>query len=283
MTNTNKKVVSILVGEEKLSFTSESKRSIDIEVLLLNIPLFALIILLGLGYIPWPLFILIFYPIAMRIFIANHDRYHADQKIRLSPFYEAISEGLAVVVTPWDEPNDSIRKKHLKHHASHAHGKTSAFDTKSDPHSVFEHGGFIRVLFSCLFYEETQLFLDIRDGNLTKSRLYRFLIYVPLQAVFIVFFGWSKFLLVLLAMRIVGFTAWFVFSWVIHQSYIYNLGFSNKVPKLFKWLFALLHGRRVTEGCLHHAAHHAWPGIPYNQLYKFDSAVIRNPDSSPEM
>jgi hypothetical protein len=109
------------------------------------------------------------------------------------------------------------------------------------------------------------------------------LLYFPLQVAFIFFFGWAKFLIVLLAMRIVGFTAWFVFSWVIHQSFIYKFGFAKQVPKLFKWVFAIIHGRRVTEGCWHHATHHAWPGIPYNQLDKFDSVAIQNSDIVPEM
>lgn len=271
------------IGTEELAYKSEFKKAIDIELLILHVPLFGLVAAFSFDYITWPLFLLLFYSIAMRIFIGNHDRYHADQRIRLPRFLEAISEGLAVVVTPWDEPYSSIRKKHLKHHATHTPGKSSKYDTKADPHSVFENGGLMRVLFSCLFYEELQLYLDIRDNNLTKSRLYRFLIYVPLQAVFILLFGWTKFFIVFLAMRIVGFTAWFVFSWVIHQPLIYKFGFSNKLPQWFKWAFAVLHGRRVTEGCLHHATHHAWPSIPYDQLHKFDSAAIRNPNSAPEM
>ncbi len=277
------KELFINIGENKVAFRPESKKSIDLEILLLNVPLFAVIVLFSLDYLNWPLFMLFFYAVAMRIFIGNHDRYHADQRTRLPRFFEIISENLAVVVTPWDEPYNSIRKKHLRHHATHSQGKSSILDTKNDPHSVFEHGGVIRVFFSCLFYEEIQLFLDFRDGNLSKSRLYRFLLYFPLQIAFIVFFGWAKFLIVLLAMRIVGFTAWFVFSWVIHQSFIYKFGFAKQVPKLFKWVFAIIHGRRVTEGCWHHATHHAWPGIPYNQLDKFDSIVIQNPDLAPEM
>ena len=73
----------------------------------------------SLEYLGWPLFLLIFYAVAMRIFIGNHDRYHADQRIRLPRFFEIISEKFAAVVTPWDEPYDSIRKKHLRHHATH--------------------------------------------------------------------------------------------------------------------------------------------------------------------
>ncbi len=88
-------------------------------------PLFAVIVLFSLDYLNWPLFLLIFYAVSMRIFIGNHDRYYADQRTRLPRFFEIISENLAVVVTPWDEPYNSIRKKHLRHHATHSQGKSS--------------------------------------------------------------------------------------------------------------------------------------------------------------
>ena len=273
------KDIYIPIGEKEISFRPESKKSIDIELLLLNILLFSLIAIFSLGYINWPLFLFLFYAFAMRVFIGNHDRIHASKKNKFSRFVEVFAEGIAVVVTPWDEPYDSFKKKHLTHHAKHAQNNSSKLDTKNNPHSVFELGGFFRVFFSCFFYEEVQLFLDIQNNNLTKSRLYRFLMYVPLQIAFIFAFGWDKFLVVFFAMCLVGFSAWFVFSWLIHQPAIYKFGFAKQVPKFFKQMFALIHGQRVTEGCIHHATHHAWPGIPYNQLNKFDSIAVQNTNS----
>lgn len=278
-----KKDFSITIDGKKVFFNPEFKKSIDLEILFLTIPLFAIVALFSVDYIGWPIFLVLFYVIAMRIFIANHDRYHADKRNRLPRFLELIAENFAIVVTPWDETFDSIKRKHIKHHVTHNSGKSSKYYTRNDPHSVFELRGFTKVILSCLFYEEIQLYLDVRDSNFKKSRFYRFLLYFPLQLAYIYYFGWGKFLIVMIAMRIVGSTAWFVFSWVIHQPIIYKFGFSKKVPKLFKWLFALLHGRRVTEGCLHHTTHHAWPSIPYNQLYKFDSVILQNPDLAPDM
>ncbi|MCB0649702.1 MAG: fatty acid desaturase [Saprospiraceae bacterium] len=287
MSNTNlaKEVspLTISLGNEKISFVPETKKAIDIELMLLHIPLLATIAAFSLDYIGWPVFLLLFYVIAMRIFIGNHDRYHASHKARLPRFLEAFSEGLAVVVTPWDEPYDSIRRKHLKHHTTHNPGNSSSLDSHHDPHSVYELGGIVRVFFSCLFYEEIQFYFDLRDKQVTRSRLYRFLIYMPILAIYIFTFGWAKFGVIFLAMRIVGFTAWFVFSWAIHQPLIYKFGFSKQVPTWFKWMFAIMHGRRVTEGCIHHATHHAWPSIPFNQLHKFDVKAYQNPDVAPEM
>ena len=275
--------ISIRLGAEKAVFKPESKKALDLELLLLHIPLFAVIAAFSMDYIPLWLFFLLFYSIAMRIFIGNHDRFHTDHKHRLPYVLEKISEGLAVVTTPWDEPYDSIKWKHLKHHITHRPGAKPMKDTTKDPHAVYEMGGFFSSLFSCLFYEEVQLFLDIKNKTLKRSRAYRLLIYLPLQLAYIYFFGWYKFLMIFLAMRLVGFSAWFVFSWVIHHPKVYHFGFSGKVPRLFKWSFALLHGRRVTEGCIHHATHHAWPMIPYNQLSRFDELARRHPESAPEM
>ena len=265
--------VSVRIGDQKVNYIPETKRAIDTELLLLHIPLLADIALFSLDVINWPVFMLIFYPIAMRIFIGNHDRYHADHKIRLPRFWDWLSENLAVVVTPWDEPHDSIKRKHLIHHATHVNEKDGVLDSKNDPHSLYESGGFLSVFFSCLFYEEVQFILDIRDGNLTRSRLIRFLMYAPILTGYVYFFGWAKFFGVFIAMRTVGFFAWFVFSWVIHQPFVFRPGFSSKVPGIFKWVFSAMHGRRVGEGCLHHVIHHKWPGIPYNQLNKFDKVL----------
>lgn len=281
--NLKVKSVSVTLGAEHLSFQPESKKSIDLEIFFINILLFGLVFAYSYNYLSLPIFLLLFYSTAMRFFIGNHDRFHASQQNRLPRFLEAITEGFAVVVTPWDEPFDSVKWKHLKHHATHVSGVSAPLDTKSDPHGAFELGGFFRVFFSCVFYEEIQLYFDIRERNLTRSRLYRFLIYTPLQIAFIYTFGLNTYLIVVLAMKITGFSVWFLFSWGLHQPVIYNFGFSKQVPKLVNWITTIIFGRRISAGITHHGTHHAWPSIPYNQLDKFDSATLRNPQHAPEM
>ncbi len=278
MNKHNNKDLYVVVGENHIFYRPEFKKAIDMEILTLNIFLFIAIFLFAANLIEWPLFMLLFYVIAMRVFIANHDRMHANHQIRLPRLLEKIAEGFAVVVTPWDEPYDSIRKKHLRHHSTHLNDVGPKHQVM-DPHSVFEEGGLLRVIFSCLFYEEIQFVLDFRSGNLSKSRFYRLLICVPLIVVFIYVFGFNKFIVVFLAMRMVGFFAWFVFSYVIHLPLVYKFGFSKRVPKVVKWIFTLFHGRRVTEGCLHHFTHHTWPSIPFDQLHRFDAAKRASFDS----
>ncbi|MEN8228131.1 MAG: fatty acid desaturase [Bacteroidota bacterium] len=281
--NLKEKSVSVVIGQENLSFQPESKKSIDLEMFFINILLLGLVFAYSSNYLTLPIFLPLFYAIAMRFFIGNHDRMHASQHDRLPRFFEAITEGFAVVVTPWDEPFDSVKWKHLKHHSTHVSGKSAPFDTKSDPHSAFELGGFLRVFISCVFYEEIQLYFDIRDRKLTRSRLYRFLIYTPLLIAFIYTFGLNTYLIVLLAMKITGFSVWFLFSWGLHQPVIYNFGFAKQVPIFVNWITTILFGRRISAGITHHSTHHAWPSIPYNQLDKFDSATLRNPEYAPEM
>lgn len=104
-----------------------------------------------------------------------------------------------------------------------------------------------------------------------------------MQVLFFLTFGWQKYLGVFLAMRLVGFMAWFVFSWGIHQPSVYKFGFSKSVPGVMRWIFLIMNGKRVTEGCLHHATHHAWPTIPSRKLHEYDAAVLRHPESKPKM
>ncbi len=271
------------IGTQELPIEPEAKSALDIELLLLHIPLFITVFVYAFDYLNWPLFFLLFYMVEMRIFIGNHDRFHTDMHKRLPRWLEAFSENLAVCVTPWDEPYDSIRNKHIKHHATHGPGKFAVLDTARDPHGVYELGGFWRSLLYCLFYEEVQLFMDWRNNNIGKPRLIRLLVYLPLQILFLLLFGWQKYLGVFLAMRLVGATAWFVFSWGIHQPQIYYFGFAKKIAKPLRWGFALVNGKRVTEDVLHHAVHHAWPGIPASRLHEVDTVVMRHKEAAPEM
>ena len=89
-------------------------------------------------------------------------------------------------------------------------------------------------MLSCLFYEEVQLYLDIRNKNLNRSRLTRLLVYLPLQVAFILFFGWQKYLFVFLGMRIVGFSGWIVF----HGGFISLLFIVSAFRKRFRRCFA---------------------------------------------
>jgi hypothetical protein len=171
----------------------------------------------------------------------------------------------------------------MTHHRTHRPGKTPVLDTRSDPHSAFEMGGFVRALFSSIFYEEVQLFFDIRDGQLTKSRWITLIIYLPLQILFLMAFGWQKYLVVLAATRFTGGISWFVFSHVIHRSFVYRFGFIKQVPIPVRWMLGVSNGIRTMVGVLHHATHHAWPSMPYSRQDEFDSALVRNPEAAPVM
>lgn len=268
------RVVKIKIGEQELEFQAESKKAIDTEILLFHIPLIATILLYAFHILSCPLFFVLFYVLAMRIFIGNHDRYHASTSERLPRLLEILSEELGIVVTPWDEPFDSIQKKHLAHHATHKADEHPIYDTKLAPHCIYELGGIFKVLLSCLFYEEIQLLFDIRDNNLTKSRLNRFIFYFPVLVAFIYFFGWAVWFGVFIAMRIVGFTAWFVFSWVIHQPFVYKFGFSKNVPGWFKFIFLVLHGRRGSQrGAFTILL--IIPGLPYQPL-SFTNLILKS-------
>lgn len=278
-----KKSRTVKIGKDNLVYELEIKKFIDLEVFFLNVLLFILISIFAYWYLDWLLFFLLLYGIVMRIFVANHDRFHADTSIHLPRLLEKMTENITVVFTPWDESYASIRMKHLLHHSTHHYGSSSVLDTKTDPHSIYEMWHPIRIFFACLFYEEVQLFFDIRDNKPLKSRLYRAIVSVPLQIGFIVLFGFKVYILVVLAMRITGFVAWFIFSWGLHNQFPYRFGFSAHIKKVIKFLFVLVHGRRVTAACLYHATHHAWPSIPYNQLYRFDAIAYQNIDVAPRM
>jgi len=272
----------IQLGKESVSYQMETKKSLDIEILILNLLMTALILAFSFGLIVTPIFFVLFHMIGVRSFIAGHDRMHTNHKVRFGRILESLFEGFAIVVTPWDEPYDSVKRKHIAHHISHAPGKHLELDSRKDPHSLYESSVVI-ASFSCLFFEEVQLFLDVRDNKLSMSRLYRLMVYLPILTLYIYYFGWMKYLMVFLAMRITGASSYFIFSWLSHRNPVYNYRFSSQIPKWMIQVISLLLGQRVSKGIINHPIHHAWPGVPYNQLEKIAKAIRENPISAPLM
>jgi fatty acid desaturase len=255
----------------------------DIEIILLNIIVYAVVLIYAFGHLNWPVFYLLFHLTYMRVFMGNHSRMHSAKSNGWPKLIEAFAEYFAVVVAPWDEPYDSIKKKHITHHMTHLPSKMPENNMNRDPHSAFETGGFWRSLLSSMFYEGVQLVHDIRQRKIAKSRWIRLAVYLPLQILFVITFGWEKYLGLFLAMRLMSSMAWFAFSWVLHQPALYKFGAVQQIPKVFQFLFGVINGKRVMDGFFRHASHHAFPHVPSGRLHEVDTAVLRNPDAMPEM
>lgn len=271
------------IGTEDFQFEVESKRKLDTVLMLLHVPLFALIWAYAEGYLPFLMFLAAFYLVEIRIFSLHHDRVHADFGKRLPGPLDTLADWMELIVTPWDEPFPSYSAKHLKHHASHIADRVPARDLKSDPHSAFESGGWFKAFLGCLFYEEIQLWLDLRYGNFHKARYTRLAVYAPLIAGFIYFYGWEKYLGVLVSMRIVATIAWYVFSWGFHQDFSYTYDFHRKLPGWLKLAYAALNGRRTLSAWMFHAAHHAYARVPCLRLQQINEIAERNPTAVPKL
>lgn len=277
--------MKMTIGTEEFTIEPVSKKTMDIEIIVLLVLVYTVVFFWAFDYISsWPVFYLLFHLLYMRFFMGNHERFHSRRSKKWSRPIEIFSEYFAVAATPWDESYDSIRRKHFTHHATHRPGKKPGRDMLKDPHSIYEAGGFWRSLFFCLFFEEAQLLIDIRNRNIAKSRWIRLAIYLPLQILFIMAFGWEKYLGVFFAVRLMSCGGWLLFSWFSH-TVTYRFGFMNQVPmpRLVTFVMGLLNGRHVRDGFFRHATHHVWPSVPSNKLYLLDEAVMRNPDAMPEM
>lgn len=270
------------IGTEEFTIQSESKKAMDVEIVFVNLLVYAVVFIYAFDYLSWPVFYLLFHHLYMSFFMGTHDRFHADRSRRWPPPVEFFAEHFALVVIPWAEPYDSIRQKHFTHHATHLPKKTPGHDMLQDPHSIYEAGGFWRSLFYCTFFEEAQFVIDIRNKHITKSRWIRLAIYLPLQILFFMTFGWEKYLGVFVAVRLVSTIGWLTFSWLEH-TFLYRFGLARKIPRPVIFLLGLTNSKRVSDGFFFHASHHAWPRIPPRKLYILDEAVMRNPDAMPEM
>jgi len=269
-----------LPSEAKIA---ESKRSIDSEVLAWHVPFFILVYCYAMGWLGWPVFFLLFYPLMARIFITNHDRIHADRNRELPLVLDWLANNLALVVTPWDEPFDSYAAKHLAHHRSHEAGHQPQLDPLADPHSVYESGGLWRALLSAAFYDEIQFYLDVRSRHITRGRWVRMILFTPLILIFINYAGWLTYAGVLAASKITGAVDWFVFSYVLHKPYFFRYGFVDHVPGWLRILILFTHGRRAVNGILFHAAHHAWPAVASGRLHPLDDIARQHRERAPTL
>lgn len=270
------------IGAEEISIKPESKKAMDVEIVLVTTLVYVLVFIYAFGYLSWPIFYLLFHFLYMSFFMGTHDRFHADRSRRWPRPIEFFAEHFALVVFPWAEPYDSIRAKHFIHHQTHLPGKTPNQNMLQDPHSIYEANGFWRSLFYSIFFEEAQLVIDIRNKNITASRWIRFIIYLPLQILFFMAFGWEVYLGVFLAVRLVSTIGWFTFSWFMHI-FLYQFGMGAKIPRPFIFLLGLMNGKRVMQEFFYHATHHTWSQVPMSKLRMVDEAVMRNPDAMLEM
>jgi len=272
------------IANEEFVIKPLSKKKLDIEMVVLIFMVYVAVFLWAFDFISWLFFYLIFHFFYMRFFMGNHERFHSKKSKNWPRPLEAFSEYFALAVTPWDEPYNSIRIKHYMHHSTHLPGKKPIQDILQDPHSVYEMGGFWRSLFFCLFYEEAQFLIDIFNRNINKSRWIRLVIYLPLQILFIYYFGWVKYLGVFMAVRLLSSGGWLFFSWFSHTvSYRFGYIKQLKYAKLILFLMGILNGKYVRDGFFRHATHHAWPSVPPDKLHLLDEAVMRNSESRPEM
>ncbi|RMH60411.1 MAG: hypothetical protein D6677_13810 [Calditrichaeota bacterium] len=272
------------IGNEEYKFRPEPKKAMDLEIFILLCGVYAVVFFYAFDYLSWPVFYLLFHIFYMRVFIGNHDRMHADRTKKWPRPLELFFEHFAMVVTPWDEPFDSIRAKHRTHHVTHLPNREPDHNVLKDPHSLYEAKGFFQSFFYCLFYEEVQLIIDIKNKHITLSRLVRLIIYLPLQILFIGYFGWQKFLGVFFAVRIMSAMGWFLFSWFLHV-HMYQFGILKQLraARFIQYIFGIFNGRRVKDGFFHHAVHHAWPHVPSAKLHILDEALMRHPEQIPQM
>lgn len=270
------------IGKEELTLERETKKAMDVEIILVNVLVYIVVFIYAFDYVSWPVFYILFHHVYMNYFMGTHDRFHADQSKRWPAPINWFAENFALVVFPWAEPLDSIKPKHFTHHKTHRPNKTPGRDMLQDPHSIYEAGGFWRALFYCIFFEEAQLYIDIRNKKISKIRWVRLAIYLPLQILFIMTFGWEKYLGVFAAVRFMSAIAWFMFSHVAHTT-LYRFGLARKIPGVFKLFWGIMNGKRVKDGFFVHTSHHTWPSQSSSKLYLLDEAVMRNPDAMPEL
>jgi fatty acid desaturase len=239
----------------------KTKASLAIQDIALTALAYLMFVGLSMQLIPGWLFFSFMFLYTFRSFNIRHEKAHTPSSTGLKPkWLDTVSDYVQLFYLPYHEPYSGKRWKHLAHHRFHASPELNARgDLADDPHRIFEIGSIGRALLTSFFYEEVNLYLDLKHRGFSRDRVIAAVISFPIIAAMIYFGGWSNFLILAFSYRISLTIAWFTFSYVMHVPEIYDSRIGDYIPNAILRGFDLVLGHGISTAVFYHASHHSKP------------------------
>jgi fatty acid desaturase len=239
----------------------KTKASLAVQDIALTIAAYSLFAGLTLQLVPVWFFLATIFLYTFRSFNIRHEKSHTSSATGLKPkWLDITSDFVQLFYLPYHEPYSGKRWKHLAHHRFHAAPEIKKKrDLKSDPHHIFEVGHFGRALITSFFYEEVNLYLDLKHRGLSRDRVIMALISFPIIGAMIYFGGWMNFLILSISYRVSLTIAWFTFSYMTHIPKVYGSRIGEYVPRSVLRALDFVLGHGTSTAVFYHSSHHTKP------------------------
>lgn len=211
--------------------------------------------LLCLGLVPTWLFVALAASAFLRYFNRWHECIHANQReaARWHP-----ARALLILVGPIYLGRRELEDMHLAHHRLNG--------APGDPDNPKMQPSLPRALLCCLFEPELSAWDELHRGGLRPALAARMLAHAAAWAGLMWLGGWTGLLAFNLTTRLANTFAWLVFSWVVHQPWLFGHLPPPVWPRPLLWFWLALVGRENYFVVRFHYLHHLFPSVPDRDL-----------------
>ena len=216
---------------------------------------YASYLLVCAGLVPAWAFVPLGAVLVLRYFNRWHEAIHANQRAAAA-WHPA--RALLVLMGPIYLGGRENEGLHLLHHRLDG--------GQGDPDRARMQRSLPRALFWCLVEPEMSAFVYVRRFGLDLALAGRMAAHAAAWAGLMELGGWEGLLVYNLAVRLGNGLAWFVFSWVVHQPWLYGQVHPREFPRPLVWLWIALVGRENYYGVRFHYLHHVFPAVPDRDL-----------------
>ncbi len=191
----------------------------------------------------------------VRNFNALHEGFHAK---RVSGAW-TWARHLFVVTSPFMLSYQALKRNHSEHH-------TWAQQPDMDPDAYLAYGSGWIALFNAMTQPEQGFFRYLRRRGLSKGIVYTLIRHTVVSAAIIAVGGWDGLLVWVIVSRIGNTSSWFIFDWVLHQTWAWERFGAPGIPTVVRYLWIAIFGSDNLLGVEFHYVHHHYPFVPGSSL-----------------
>ncbi|MBA3548444.1 MAG: fatty acid desaturase [Nannocystis sp.] len=205
----------------------------------------------------------LFMLVGLGAYVRNFNALHEASHARRSPWnpLRRIHMAVMIVHTPFQLGYRELARNHRLHHAFPR-------DLDHDPDASLNSGQWYTAAPYASVQPELSAWQYLRRtgaGGLDKG-LRRVLAYNCAMTAALIALSGADYLWWIAVTRVGSTAVWFIFDWILHHPRIYPLPSLRPLPRVVRWLWAVMFSRANLNAASYHALHHAYPSVADNEL-----------------
>lgn len=220
-----------------------------------SLAFYASYFLYAFAYVPGWAFGVFGFVFVLRYFNRWHEALHANQ--RVGPVWHPARD-LVVIMGPIYLGRRELEDLHLAHHR-----ENGAVD---DPDLRMMQPNLLRAALWCLIEPEFAVWTHVRRHGLDARLLARMAAHLVVWSALMWIGGWRGLVAYNLVTRLGNGVAWLVFSWLVHQPWLFGQLRPRPFPRPLSLLWVGLAGWENRDAVRYHYLHHLFPSVPDRAL-----------------